>query len=89
VVATLLFLALALAAELAVWSAWRRDVTSAVSAASAACFMAALLLHGRATAVLVALGLGCFAWWVILRRNRTTRGKPRGQAEWGMTPAPR
>ena len=73
-VATLLFLALALAAELAVWSAWRRDVTSAVSAASATCFMAALLLHGRATVVLVALGLGCFAWWVTLRLDRTTRG---------------
>jgi hypothetical protein len=65
---------LALAAELAVWSAWRRDVTSAVSAASAACFMAALLFSGRATLVLVALGLGCFVWWVILRLARTTGG---------------
>ena len=72
-VATLLFLALALAAELAVWSAWRRDVTSAVSAASAACFMGALLFP-PATAVLVASGLGCFVWWVILRLDRTTRG---------------
>jgi hypothetical protein len=71
-VATLLFLALVLAVGLGVWEAWRRS--GAIGSLSGAFFMAALLFPGRATLVLVALGLGCFAWWVLLRLDRTARG---------------
>ncbi len=72
-VATLV-VALVLAVGVGVWEAWRRDVSGAVGSLSTALFMAALLFPGRATVVLAALGLGCFAWWVILRLDRTTRG---------------
>ena len=71
-VATLLFLALALAVGVGVWDAWRRS--GAIGSLSGAFFMAALLFPSRAMLVWVALGLGCFAWWVTLRLDRTTRG---------------
>ena len=71
---TIAFICLVLAVGVAVWSAWRRDVSGAVSSVSSALFMAALLVGGWATMILGALALACFAWWVIRQQDRTTRG---------------
>ena len=75
-VATLLVVALVLAVGAGVWATWRRDVSGAVGSLGSALFIGFMgaLLFPRGTAVGVALGLGCFAWWVILRLGRTARG---------------
>jgi hypothetical protein len=75
-VATLLFLALVLAVGVGVWAVWRRDVSGAVGSLNSALFMGFMgaLLFPPGTAVVVALGLGCFAWWVVQRFDRTTGG---------------
>jgi hypothetical protein len=75
-VATLVVVALVLAVGVGVWAAWRRDVSGAFGSLISALFMGftGALLFPRATAVWIALGLGCFAWWVIRRLDRTTGG---------------